>query len=49
MYMPGGATFAFDGDWSCTLPAPALIVRFMNLWSMSRLWVTEPIRTIVAD
>ena len=46
MYQPGGATLAFDGPSIVTLPDCACVtLSGMNRWSMSKLCVTEPMRT----
>ena len=45
MYQPGGATFALAGPSTCTPPEIAVVLSFRKRWSMSKLCVTEPIRT----
>jgi hypothetical protein len=45
MYQPGGATFAFAGPSTVTAPLWAVTPSFRKRWSMSRLCVTEPMRT----
>ena len=49
MYKPGGATLAFDGPSTVTPPDWACTPSDMKRWSMSRLCVTEPIRTSDAE
>ena len=49
MYEPGGATLAFDGPSTLTPAALACTSSGMKRWSMSRLCVTEPMRTSDTD
>ena len=45
MYQPGGATFALAGPSTRTPPVIAVVLSFRKRWSMSKLCVTEPMRT----